>query len=81
MSNYQTRRKLVKPRKGVMFPIEDRGIGMGEPTLIKGGCKYYGASTKYSSKGLIKQEIFNCCRCGNEAKFTAIFEGRRTQTN
>jgi hypothetical protein len=47
---YQTRMKLVKPRKGVMFPIEDRGIGMGEPILISKGYKFYGASSKYSRK-------------------------------
>jgi len=73
---YQTRRKLVKQRKGVMFPIEDRSIGMGEPILAKGGYKYYGGSTsKWSMKGAVKQAIYNCHRCGQEAKFTAIFEG------
>ena len=58
-----------------MFLIEDRSIGMGEPILIKGGYKYFGASGKYSTKGLVKQEIFNCCHCAKEATQMAVFQG------
>ena len=68
--NYQTRRKLVKPRKGVMFPIEDKG----KPDFISGGYKYYGG-TPYSKHKAIKQTIQGCHYCGAEAKFTGIFQG------
>ena len=67
---FQTRRKLVKPRKDVMFPIEDRG----KPDFISGGYKYYGGSP-YSKSKAIRQTIQGCHYCGNEATYTAIFEG------
>jgi hypothetical protein len=67
---YQTRRKLVRARHGVMFPIED----MGKPDFITGGYKYYGGSS-YSKHGAIKERIIMCNYCGNEATHTAIFDG------
>ena len=72
MTAYQTRRKLVKQRKGVMFPIEGRMPGKID--FIKNGYKYFGGST-YSKHGSIKERIITCNYCGNEATHTAIFDG------
>jgi hypothetical protein len=66
---FQTRRKIVKQRKGILLPIEDRG----KPDFISGGYKYYGGAP-YSKSKAIRQTILGCHYCGNEATFTAIFD-------